>query len=120
MISISYGIGKNADVVKKIEKELIMPKKIPYQEVVISEDEIVQKFYYQQLDEDERLVYREILEGIQDNVDEIYIHIADAERANKIFQYVLTVRYLLHLMKGKRIIRYSSLRIPMMRQPKKP
>ncbi len=89
VISISYGIGKNADVVKKIEKELIMPKKIPYQEVVISEDEIVQKFYYQQLDEDERLVYREILEGIQDNVDEIYIHIADAERANKIFQYVL-------------------------------
>ena len=45
VISISYGIGKNADVVKKIEKELIMPKKIPYQEVVISEDEIVQKFY---------------------------------------------------------------------------
>ena len=89
VLSISYGIGTNVDVVKKIEKKLIMPDKVPYQEVVISEEETVQKFYYQQLEEEERLVYREILDGIRENGKEIYVHTSDAERANAIFQYIL-------------------------------
>ncbi len=89
VISISYGIGTSTDVVKKIEKEFIMPSKVPYQEAVVSEEEVVQKFYYQQLEEDERLVYREILDGIQGNVEEIYVHTSDAERANAVFQYIL-------------------------------
>ena len=89
VLSISYGIGTNVDVVKKIEKKLIMSDKVPYQEVVISEEETVQKFYYQQLEEEERLVYREILDGIRENGKEIYVHTSDAERANAIFQYIL-------------------------------
>ncbi len=89
VLSISYGIGTNVDVVKKIEKKLIMSDKVPYQEVVISEEETVQKFYYQQLEEEERLVYREILDGIWENGKEIYVHTSDAERANAIFQYIL-------------------------------
>ncbi len=89
VLSISYGIGTNVDVVKKIEKKFIMPDKVPYQEVVISEEETVQKFYYQQLEEEERLVYREILDGIRENGEEIFVHTSDAERANTIFQYIL-------------------------------
>lgn len=89
VLSISYGIGTNVDVVKKIEKKFIMPDEVPYQEVVISEEETVQKFYYQQLEEEERLVYREILDGIRENGKEIFVHTSDAERANAIFQYIL-------------------------------
>ena len=89
VLSISYGIGLNTGVVKEIEKELTKPKEIPFQEAVISEDELGQKFYYQKLGEEEKLVYREILDGIRGNVEEIYIHSSEAERANQICQDIL-------------------------------
>ena len=89
VICIAYGVGLKTQIVGKIEREFTKPKEIPFQEVVISEDEVEQKFYYQQLNEEERLVYKEILEGIRGNTEEIYIHASDAERANKIFQDIL-------------------------------
>ena len=89
IVSISYGIGTNSDVVEKIEKEWIKQTGIPYQEVMVQEEEVVQKYYYQRLEEDERLIYKEILDGIQENGEEIYIHASEAERANEIFQYIL-------------------------------
>ncbi len=89
VICIAYGVGLKTQIVGKIEREFTKPKEIPFQEVVLSEDEVEQKFYYQQLNEEERLVYKEILEGIRGNTEEIYIHASDAERANKIFQDIL-------------------------------
>ena len=87
--SIAYGIGFKPDVVKEIERELTAPEEIPFQEVVIQENEIGQKYYYRQLDEEEKLIYREILEGVRVNTEEIYIHSSDAERSNEIFQFIL-------------------------------
>ena len=52
---IAYGIGFEPDVVKEIERELTGPKEIPFQEAVIQDDEVGQKFYYQQLNEEDRL-----------------------------------------------------------------
>lgn len=89
VISIFYGVGLRSQVVKRIEQEFTKPADIPFQEVVIQEDEVGQKFYYQQLKENEKQVYKEILEGIRENREEIYIHASDAERANEIFQYIL-------------------------------
>ncbi len=89
VISIFYGVGLRSQVVKRIEQEFTKPADIPFQEVVIQEDEVGQKFYYQQLKENEKQVYKEILEGIRKNREEIYIHASDAERANEIFQYIL-------------------------------
>lgn len=86
---ITYGIGFKPDVVKEIERELTGPEEIPFQEAVIQEDEIGQKYYYQQLNEADRLTYREILEGLKENTEEIYIHASKAERANEIFQFIL-------------------------------
>ncbi|GFI43463.1 hypothetical protein IMSAGC018_01135 [Lachnospiraceae bacterium] len=86
---IAYGIGFKPNVVKEIERELTSPEEIPFQEVVLKEDEVSQKYYYQQLNETEQLTYREILEGLQENTKEIYIHASDAERANEIFQFIL-------------------------------
>ena len=87
--SIAYGIGFKPSVVKEIEREFTSPEEIPFQEVVIQENEVSQKYYYQQLNEEERLTYREILEGLKDNTKEIYIHASEAERANEIFQFIL-------------------------------
>lgn len=89
VMSIAYGIGLKSQVVKRVEHEFTNPKEIPFQEVVLQEEEVGQKFYYQQLEEGERLVYKEILEGIRGNTEEIYIHASNAERANEIFQNIL-------------------------------
>ncbi len=86
---IAYGIGFRPDVVKEIERELTGPEEIPFQEAVIQDEEVGQKFYYKQLDEEDRLTYREILKGLQENTADIYIHASEAERANEIFQFIL-------------------------------
>lgn len=62
---------------------------IPFQEVNVGEQELAPKYYYNQIGEDDKKVYKEIVEGIKTNTEEIYVHSADADRANTIFQYVL-------------------------------
>lgn len=62
---------------------------IPYQAAAKEETSLQSKFYYEQLNEEEKAVYREVLQGVRDNVEEIYLHEEDAEKANKIFQNVL-------------------------------
>ena len=80
-------IGK--DVRKGIEKGLKQNGSIPYQEVGISDDELSQKYYYQQLEDGEKQAYKEIVQGVKENVEEIYVHASDADRTNMLFQYVL-------------------------------
>lgn len=46
-------------------------------------------YYYHQLAEEEQLVYREILAGIQDNTEEINVHSQDPKRVNELYQFVL-------------------------------
>ena len=53
VICIAYGVGLKTQIVGKIEREFTKPKEIPFQEVVLSEDEVEQKFYYQQLNEED-------------------------------------------------------------------
>lgn len=62
---------------------------IPYQQTEIEEDALAGKFYYQQVAGDEQTAYKEILQGLRENVEKIYIHEEDAQRTNELFQYVL-------------------------------
>jgi hypothetical protein len=62
---------------------------IPYQEVNVSEDDLKGEYYYQQLSEDKQQIYQEILQGIKDHEEEIYVHSEDAGQANTVFQFVL-------------------------------
>lgn len=64
-------------------------EEIPYQEVNIKEDDIEQKYYYEQLLEEEKTAYKEIAQGVKDNLSKIYIHSSDAKRTNQLFEYVL-------------------------------
>ena len=65
---------------------------IPYQEVKIKEEDVKRKFYYEQLDEEEKTVYKEIMQGALELAPEIYIHSSDAKRTNEIFERVLKDR----------------------------
>ena len=81
--------GLGPEMVKGIEDELKKPQEIPYQETESGEEEFVGKYYYQTLGEEERRAYQEILQGVREQVSDIYIHASDADRANGLFQYVL-------------------------------
>ncbi len=61
---------------------------ISYQEVTEEEDASV-SYYYSQLSEDDKQIYKEILSGLNSNTVEIYLHGDDADRANQILQYVM-------------------------------
>lgn len=64
-------------------------QQIPYQLVEGEESSLEGKYYYQQLSEDEKGIYQEILQGIKDNVQQIYVHSGDAQQTNRLFQWVL-------------------------------
>ena len=63
---------------------------IPYQKVSITEEENTEKYYYQQLPTEQRQVYQEILEGVRNHTEEIYVHNADVDETNQIFQKLTT------------------------------
>jgi len=72
------------EVVQKVAQ-----KNIPFREIAVTEEEVEGKFYYGLLDETEKQVYKEILDGLRENADTIYLHSGDGERVNFIFQNVL-------------------------------
>lgn len=80
---------KAPDIKKKVRSNVQQNSEIPFQEVTISEEEMQHKYYYQQLSENERVIYKEIAEGVRQNTADIYVHSSDADRTNMIFQYVL-------------------------------
>ena len=61
-------------------------EKVPYEQEKITDAEVTGEFYYEQLSDEEQTVYREILQGIQENKKEIYLHCSNADTANEVFQ----------------------------------
>lgn len=64
-------------------------EEIPYQKVSVTAEENTEKYYYQQLQVEQRQVYQEILEGVRNHTEEIYVHDADADETNQIFQKLM-------------------------------
>lgn len=62
---------------------------IPYEEVKVRENTVEEKFYYGQLGEENRTVYKEILQGLNDHKEEIYVHSSDAKETNRMLGLVL-------------------------------
>ena len=88
LIEALAGVVMYRGMITKKAAKYLAPK-IPYQEVSIKEENVEQKYYYDQLEEKEKIVYKEILQGIQELTAEIYIHSSDARRTNEIFERVL-------------------------------
>lgn len=62
---------------------------IPYQKVDLKGKNPAQKYYYESLSEEDKVVYQEILQGVLDGNGEIYLHSAEAKKNNQLFQFVL-------------------------------
>lgn len=76
------------EVLDKAVRETLV--EIPYQEQAIPNEEMSQKFYYQQLTaEVDKTTYKEILQGLRESKKEIYIHEANAERIHQMYTAVL-------------------------------
>lgn len=62
---------------------------ISYPDIQIGEEELEDHFYYSQLNEEEQLVYREIMQGLKNCQQVICLHTEDSTLAGKIYPYVL-------------------------------
>lgn len=87
-VVVLYVAGKDHKVAQRV-REVTEAFDVPFREVVVSEEELAGKYYYQSLGDEEKENYKEIMQGAMDSEEEIYIHTSDADRANELFQYVL-------------------------------
>lgn len=101
---IKEGIIKDTKEISSITKEI----KIPFQKVSIDENELTNKYYYQQLSDKEKRVYKEILQGVRDDSMDIYLHTADGERALSLYEFVLNDFPELFWCTGDSEINYSN------------
>ena len=90
LISGGILIGRQMSANPKAESSA--REKVPYEQEKITDAEVTGEFYYEQLSDEEQTVYREILQGIQENKKEIYLHCSNADTANEVFQNVLNDR----------------------------
>lgn len=60
-----------------------------YIEVTTDESVFSERFYYEQLSEEEQLIYREIYQGITEQKAEFIVHSTTGEKANEILEEVL-------------------------------
>ena len=60
-----------------------------FEENTIAPEEVAGRYYYNQLSEEEQLVYKEILQGVREYQSEIQVHSADAEMVGTIYQKIL-------------------------------
>ena len=79
--------GKSQETIQQI-----IQKSVPFSEIVMAESEVSDGYYYQNLSTDEQLVYKEILQGVQEESDCIYLHSSDADRIGEIYGFLLCDR----------------------------
>jgi hypothetical protein len=60
-----------------------------YIEVTIDTSSFKERFYYQQLDEEEQTLYCEIYQGLSEQKDEIVVHSTTGEKANEVLGVVI-------------------------------
>ena len=64
-------------------------KEVEYIEVYVDDSMFVDKFYYEQLTEEEKIIYQEIYQGVQNGDNTIQIHDILPDKANQILQNVM-------------------------------
>ncbi|MEF9998481.1 MAG: transglutaminase domain-containing protein [Lachnospiraceae bacterium] len=85
-----YALTEHSNVVQEVTNVLgIAPIKVPFQKITIKEESLQSKYYYHQLQESDRIIYQELLQGIRTNAKEIYVHTTDNDKLQKIYRYVL-------------------------------
>lgn len=97
-------IGKTQEIVQQMTQ-----KGVPFSEIVMGESEVSEGYYYQNLSQEEQTVYKEILQGIQEGSDCIYLHSSESDQIGKIYGFLLCDRPELFWCTGElRITSYSD------------
>lgn len=60
-----------------------------FPELTVTVEEVESDFYYQQLGEDERTVYRELLQGVNGMEERILLHAGSGDDPAKVYEYLL-------------------------------
>lgn len=60
-----------------------------YQEITVAESVFEDKFYYEQLTEEEQLIYKELYQGVDAHAEDITVHCLDGEKAGMILHSVI-------------------------------
>ena len=60
-----------------------------FPELTVTIEEVEGDFYYQQLTEEEQMVYRELLQGVQDMEECILLHAGREDHPEKVYEYLL-------------------------------
>jgi hypothetical protein len=60
-----------------------------YQEITVAESVFEDKFYFEQLTEEEQLIYKELYQGVDAHAEDITVHCLDGEKAGMILHSVI-------------------------------
>lgn len=60
-----------------------------YQEITVADSVFEDKFYYEQLTEEEQLIYKELYQGVDAHAEDITVHCLDGEKAGMILHSVI-------------------------------
>ncbi len=60
-----------------------------YQEITVADSVFEDKFYFEQLSEEEQLIYKELYQGVDAHAEEITVHCLDGEQAGEILHSVI-------------------------------
>lgn len=80
------------EVIETVRTNTTGTEKVPFEEVTIAEDDVSGGYYYQQLNEEEQNLYKEMYQGLNSMSDSIYMHSPDMEVLKKVSQYIFCDR----------------------------
>ncbi|MGC4019703.1 MAG: transglutaminase domain-containing protein [Muricomes sp.] len=76
------------EVIKTVNVKTGNAESVPFEEVKIQEDNVSDGFYYQQLSDEERNLYKEMYQGMLESSPSIYMHSPDIKTLEKISRFI--------------------------------
>lgn len=81
-------LPENINAIKEAAVQTVEDE-VPFSEIIIDEAEVDSGFYYHLLNDEQRLIYKEILQAVRDQAESFYIHTGDTKEFSKIYEYLL-------------------------------
>lgn len=121
IIGIFTGLGATAkmllpdlfestkEVIEAVKVKTSPTADVPFEEITIPEDDVATGYYYSQLTEEEKSLYKEMYQGLKEAADSIYMHSPDMKTLEKVSQYILCDRPELFWCSGEmQVISYEE------------
>ncbi len=70
-------------------KKAVSESRVPFEELAVVEEDVTAGYYYQNLNDEERQIYKEILQGVQKREETIYVHTGDFELLKKVYHFLV-------------------------------